>query len=87
MNNRIEWLCSHKTEYVISQGTCIDLKLRGITERFLIQLGTPKNLLSSSHPLPDEEHFFVVSPNQKLSIEFGEDIIKSSSASKANNDQ
>ncbi|KAG1055850.1 hypothetical protein G6F43_002212 [Rhizopus delemar] len=81
-----EWLCSHKTEYVISQGTCIDLKLRGITERFLIQLGTPKNLLSSSHPLPDEEHFFVVSPNQKLSIEFGEDIIKSSSASKANND-
>lgn len=48
-------------------------------EQFLIQLATGQSLFSSSTLLQDEEQFVVLSPNQKISIEFGEDISKAPS--------
>ncbi|CAO3681391.1 Peroxisome biosynthesis protein pex1 [Rhizopus azygosporus] len=74
-----EWLSAQKGEYVISQGMVIDLKVKDKMEQFLIQLATGQSLFSSSTLLQDEEQFVVLSPNQKISIEFGEDISKAPS--------
>jgi peroxin-1 len=57
----------------------IDLKVKDKIEQFLIQLATGQSLFSSSTLLQDEEQFVVLGPNQKISIEFGEDISKAPS--------
>ncbi|KAG1469689.1 hypothetical protein G6F56_003111 [Rhizopus delemar] len=82
-----EWLSTHKSEYVISQRLRIDLKIKDTREQFMVHLGTGKGLFSSSTALPDEEQFFVIPPNQKVSIEYGEDIMKAPILPKAHDDE
>ncbi|KAI9267401.1 P-loop containing nucleoside triphosphate hydrolase protein [Sporodiniella umbellata] len=82
-----EWLSKQESDYVVSQKLHINLHVNGTTEQFIVQLGTEKGLFSSATTLPDGDAFFVVPSNQKLSISFGEDIVKAPTINKSHDEE
>ncbi|KAI8997534.1 P-loop containing nucleoside triphosphate hydrolase protein [Pilobolus umbonatus] len=71
------WISQQSNSMTLTQGTWIDLQLGDKVESFLIQLSTKKGLFSSAPTTLDHDQFIELSPSDKPSIEFGEDIQKS----------
>jgi peroxin-1 len=79
------WLSQFSTEFVISQGLSLPLEVDGKNERFIVHLGAKKGLFGSSNSnvTLETEHYIIVSPKQSISIEFGEDVHKTTPSTAA----
>lgn len=67
----------HQKEFVLSQGQVIQLTIDEKKEQFLIQLGAKKGLFSSGSNNTEAEQYIIVTPQDKLTIEFSDPIQKS----------
>ncbi|KAI8639618.1 P-loop containing nucleoside triphosphate hydrolase protein [Parasitella parasitica] len=81
------WLSQQGREFTISQGTLLNLIVNEKPEQFLVQLGAKKGLFSSinSSASNNAEQYIIATIEQKIPIEFGEDIQKQPAVSDKKN--
>lgn len=73
-----DWLSTKQKQsggdYVITQGEILQVTIDDKKEQFLIQLGAKKGLFSSQNNTDAAEQYIVVTPGDKLVLQFGDSL-------------